>query len=209
LDDGGTKDAPPKLSGSKTKLYMPKVTFHKFVQNISGTFDGLTFYEADGQNLVRQHSSIRPERSERQQANSSRFVSAGRYASAATADPAARAVYKAACRGHQNPRNLAIRDFLSPPVIEALDLNGYAGRAGDPVRIKAIDDFEVLEMRLEIRDPEGAVIEEGLAEPVTYDKREWVYRARTDVSNGRNVSLKAIAKDRPGNTTETYRWHQW
>lgn len=55
---------------------------------------------------------VTAERTEKQKANSERFLAAQRYAATALADPLLKAAYKAACRGHQNPRNLAIRDDL-------------------------------------------------------------------------------------------------
>jgi hypothetical protein len=108
---------------------MQKVKFNKLVESISGRVGDIIFYQADGQTLSRTVPQIAPEdRSQKQQTNSGRFLAAQHYALKALADPALNAAYKALCRGHQNPRNLAIRDAMRPPVVGAIDLNGYAGQ---------------------------------------------------------------------------------
>src|SRR6516162_6911962 len=109
---------------------MPKVTFNKLIDSLSGRVGNLIFYQADGQNLSRTVPEITPERSERQQASSVRFLAAQKYAAKGLQDPTLKAAYKAACRGHQNPRNLAIRDAMRPPVVESIELDGYTGKPG-------------------------------------------------------------------------------
>ena len=185
---------------------MPKVKYNKFVESISGQVGGMIFYQADGQNLSRAMPQITAERTAEQQANSSRFGAAQQYAAKALADPALKAAYKALCRGHQNPRNLAIRDAMRPPVVESMNLEGYAGKPGQLVRVKATDDFRVVEVKVTIRGPQGELIEEGLAE-LTADGTDWSYEAKVEVPAGQAVSVTAVAKDTPGNTTQCQRWH--
>jgi hypothetical protein len=115
---------------------MSKVKFNKLIENLSGHVGDLIFYEADGQNLSRAMPVITAERTEKQKANSGRFLAAQRYAAKALADAQLKAAYKAACRGHQNPRNLAIRDALRPPVVESINLDGYTGKPGEIVRVR-------------------------------------------------------------------------
>src|SRR5581483_3397303 len=125
---------------------MPKIKFNNLIDSLSGRVGNLIFYQADGQNLSRAVAEVTPERSAKQKASSSRFLAAQRYADSALNDPALKAAYKAACRGHQNPRNLAIRDALRPPVVESIELGGYTGKPGQIVRVKATDDFRVVEV---------------------------------------------------------------
>jgi hypothetical protein len=184
---------------------MPKVKFNKLIENLSGHVGDLIFYEADGQNLSRAMPEIIAERTEKQKANSDRFLAAQRYAATALADPMLKAAYKAACRGHQNPRNLAIRDALRPPVVESINLDGYTGKPGDIVRVKATDDFRVVEVKVTVCGPGGELIEQGNAELSSADG-EWRYTTRTEVPSGQSVSLLAMARDNPGNTAEGQRW---
>ena len=185
---------------------MPKVKFNKLVESISGRVGDIIFYQADGQTLSRTVPQITLEqRSQKQDANSGRFLAAQHYALKALADPALKAAYKALCRGHQNPRNLAIRDAMRPPVVGSINLEAYVGKPGQVVRVTATDDFRVVEVKVTIRGPQGELIEEGLAE-LKSEKGDWCYTARMEVPSGQTVSVTAVAKDNPGNTTECQRW---
>jgi hypothetical protein len=79
---------------------MPKVKFNKLIDSFSGRVGNFIFYEADGQNLSRTVPEVTSKRTEKQQANSGRFLAAQRYAATAMADPLLKAAYQAACRGH-------------------------------------------------------------------------------------------------------------
>jgi hypothetical protein len=185
---------------------MPKVKFNKLVESISGRVGDLIFYQVDGQNLSRTVPQITPEeRSQKQEANSGRFLAAQHYAAKALAEPALKAAYKALCRGHQNPRNLAIRDAMRPPVVESINLERHAGKPGQVVRVKATDDFRVVEVKVTIRGPHGELIEEGQTE-LSSDGADWCYTAKVEVPSGQTVSVTAAAKYNPGNTAECQRW---
>jgi len=185
---------------------MHKVTFNKLIDSLSGRVGNFIFYQADGQNLSRTMPEATAERTDRQKGNSARFLAAQKYAARALADPMLKAAYRAVCRGHQNPRNLAIRDAMRPPVVESIDLDGYAGKPGQIVRVKATDDFRVVEVKVSVRGPGGELIEEGRAELSPSDG-EWRYTTRTEVPSGQSVSVVAVARDNPGNTSESQRWH--
>jgi hypothetical protein len=184
---------------------MPKVTFNKLVDHISGRIGNFIFYQADGQNLSRTVPQVKSERTAKQKTNSERFLAAQKYAGTALQDPAVKAAYKAACRGHQNPRNLAIRDAMRPPVVEWIDLSGYTGKPGQIVRVKATDDFRVVEVKVTLRGPGGELIEEGVA-VVGSAQGEWRYTSTAEVAPGQSVLVLAVARDNPGNTAECQRW---
>jgi len=185
---------------------MPKVKFNKLIESLSGRVGDMVFYQADGQNLSRAVGKVNSERSAKQGANESRFKQAQVYARAATADPIRKAAYQARCVGHQNARNLAIRDFMIEPVIESLNLEGYTGKPAQPLRVRATDDFGVVQVQITIRDPQGNLIEEGLGQLNT-DQKEWWYQSQAEVTPGQTVSVTAVAKDSPGNTVSYQRWH--
>lgn len=182
---------------------MPKVKFNQLVESFSGRIGNVIFYAADGQNLSRTAPRVTGQRSEKQAANSARFLAAQQYAAEALQNPALKAAYKAVCVGHQNPRNLAIRDAMRAPVVERVDLSGYSGKAGQVVRIQATDDFRVVEVSVCVSNCLGEVIEEGNAD---LDANGWCYTARTEVAPGQSVLLTVRAKDTPGNRTEEQRW---
>jgi hypothetical protein len=185
---------------------MPKAKFNQLIDGLSGRVGSLIFYQSDGQNLFRTVPRARRERTDKQKANSSRFQAAQIYAARALGDPTLKAAYKAACHGHQNARNLAIRDALLPPVVESIDLAGYTGKPGQMVRVKATDDFRVVEVRVSLHGPAGEFIEEGIAE-LSSDGSTWCYTTTTEVPAGQSVSVIAVAKDTPGNAAEGQRWH--
>jgi hypothetical protein len=185
---------------------MSKVTFNRLIDGVSGRMGNFIFYEADGQTLSRAVPKSTGRRSEKQKANSIRFLNAQRYAARALADPALKAAYKAACRGHQNPRNLAIRDALRGPAVESINLEGYTGKPSQIVRVKAVDDFRVVQVKVTVRGPAGELIEEGLA-ALTPDGGEWHYGTQVEVSAGQSLSITAVAQDTPGNTGLCQRWY--
>jgi hypothetical protein len=195
---------------------MPKVIFKDPIECIIGAVGNMVFYRADGQNLSRKKADAPEERSAAQAANSSRFKEAGAYAKNALTDPRLEAAYAALCVGHENPRNIAIRDFLRPPVVQSLSLDGYHGKPGDSILVGTVDDCWVNEMHIEIRDAAGNLIEEGPAQHSSAVQRsggesgtasEWFYQCRNDVATGRAVSIKATAKDQPGHIGQDQRWH--
>jgi hypothetical protein len=178
---------------------------NKLIDSLSGHVGNFIFYEADGQNLSRTMPEIIAERTAKQKASSERFLAAQRYAATALADPLLKAAYKAACRGHQNPRNLAIRDALRLPVVESIDLDGFTGNPGQIVRVKATDDFRVVEVKVSVRGPAGELIEEGIAK-LSSEASEWRYTTKVEVPSGQSVLVVAVARDNPGNTAEGQRW---
>src|ERR1041385_3695659 len=184
---------------------MPKVKFNKLIDSFNGRVGNFIFYQADGQNLSRTMPEVTPERTAKQKANSSRFLAAQQYAAAVLTDPLQRAAYKAACRGHQNPRNLAIRDAMRPPVVESINLDGYSGKPGQILLIKATDDFQVVEVKVSVRGPGGELIAEGMAK-LSSDGSQWRYTTMMEVPSGQSISVVAVARDNPGNTAQCQRW---
>jgi accessory colonization factor AcfC len=75
-----------------------------------------------------------------QKAHQQAFRQAAAYAKAAKNEP----IYlEKAEKTGQAPYNLALRDWFNKPQITALDVTGWNGQAGQPIRIKAIDDVRI------------------------------------------------------------------
>jgi hypothetical protein len=62
-----------------------------------------------------------------------------------------------------------------------------------------------MEVKVTVCGPGGELIEEGKAELSSADG-EWRCTTRTEVPSGQSVSVVAVARDNPGNTTESQRW---
>jgi hypothetical protein len=127
-----------------------------------------------------------------------RFTEAASYATAVLADPARSAPYLAVAKEQkrQSSRPVIMADYLNPPVVHELDLALYFGRIGDPIKIRASDDFGVVAVKVRIKNGAGVVLEEGLAQKG--DVR-WVYLGQTVVPNDQDLLIEAEAADRAGN----------
>ena len=72
------------------------------------------------------------------------FKLAAGYGKAALADPATKALYETVAKGKGIPVfALTIADFFNAPAVDEIDLSAYTGKAGETIRVRASDDFEV------------------------------------------------------------------
>ena len=94
------------------------------------------------------------------------FTKAVHFAQIQMADPVYGEKYRQAAKakGLRNANNLAVRDYLRPPVIENLDAIAYHSEVGDEILIEAFDDFEVEKVAIEIYHLDGSLLEKGLAQ---------------------------------------------
>lgn len=129
-----------------------------------------------------------------------KFLMASRYAKTIkfTTDPDLAAAYTAVLRPRQNLYSRALADFMSSPVVKQLDTHNYNGTAGSSIRIRAIDDFRVTAVRVEIYDAGGALHETGNAVQ-NINGLDWTYTAQLDLSPVVGCRIKASAVDIPGN----------
>jgi hypothetical protein len=134
---------------------------------------------------------------ESQQQVIDRFRLGARYAKGVKADPAQRAFYEGLVASRGGRLHVVIMtDYLKAPVVKAIDLDGFHGMIGDPIRILALDDAEVASVTVEIRAEDGTLLEEGAATEVG---EKWVYAATAVHPTGTPVTITATAVDRPGN----------
>jgi hypothetical protein len=127
------------------------------------------------------------------------------YAKGVKADPEQRAFYEglAASRGSRL-HVVIMTDYLKAPVVKAIDLGGFQGVMGDPIRVTALDDAQVVAVTVQIRGQDGTLLEEGAAIEAG-DK--WVYATTVAHPADTPVTITATAVDRPGNQgTGTERW---
>jgi hypothetical protein len=131
-----------------------------------------------------------------------RFSLAATYAKGALRNPTSRLFYEQVAAAKQLPVfATAAGDFLKAPEVGLVDLNAFKGLVGDKVTILAKDDVEVVSVHVAIRDSAGAYLEQG---PATNVDGPWVYTATTLMPLGQQVTVEAVAKDRPGNVGEGF-----
>ena len=115
-----------------------------------------------GQTIVSNMPVFDPERerSPAQKAHHEAFQQAAAYARSAKK----LAIYVARAEGTPlNPYNVALKDWFHAPEIQELDVSGWDGGAGGAIRIRAVDDIQVVEVSVVIGDGNGTVFEQGVA----------------------------------------------
>jgi hypothetical protein len=138
--------------------------------------------------------------SQAQEAQRDKFKVNGRWGKNALADPVVKAAYDARARELDIPvYALIYKDRRSVPHVEAVDLSGYTGKAGQEIRIQVDDAFEGFQVELSIRDAAGTVLEAGSAIRSAPDQIQWTYRTTIDLASSSGILVEAVAKDRPGN----------
>ena len=176
---------------------------------ITGKFKGslgkqLVFREWEGKTVVAKSPKPRsgdptPGQADRQE----RFQMASRYARTIrrSADQSLAEAYAQALRRRQNVYSRALEDFMSPPVVKLIDTRNYNGAIGDRIVTRAMDDFRVTGVRVEIYAADGTLLEAGNAEQ-NMNGIDWTYTA-TQVNPApagvAGSKIKVIATDVPGN----------
>ncbi len=128
-----------------------------------------------------------------------RFLDATYYASRQTGDPATAAVYaKGITEKKHSAYIVAMSDFLVAPEVESIDTIDYRGRVGDPIAIRAKDDFMVTRVKVEILDSTGSLIEEGDAVTDESARLLWKYVATAANPTPAGTTFRATAFDKPG-----------
>ena len=173
---------------------------------ITGKFKGslgkqLVFREWDGKTVVAKSPKRRsgpptPEQQETQE----KFLIASRYAKAITtnADQSLAEAYATALRPRQNVYSRALEHFMSPPVVISIDTRSYSGATGDHLEIRAIDDFRVTGVRVEIKAADGTLLEAGNAVQ-NINGIDWTYTATQDNPVMAGSTIIAVAVDVPKN----------
>jgi hypothetical protein len=178
---------------------MAKLKVNPLLLAIQGRIGDLVIVHEGGQMYVRRKPKKLPGfRSAAQLAQTSRFAVGSRWARTVLTDPAVRALYQKACQGHLTPHNIAVKDYLHPPVVHAIDLDSYSGHPGDVIRIRASDDFHVEGVAVQILTVGGEMLEAGQAE---WDEAAgcWLYVSRVLVPPETTILTEVAAIDLPGN----------
>jgi hypothetical protein len=178
-----------------------KIKFNPFLEALSGSFGEIVFRRLGDRVIITHRPDLRGlKRSPAQLAMQERFRQAAIYAQRALADPLTRQLYqRAAARLGKPLFSVPLADYMIAPVIDSVDLSGYAGRPGDRLTVCAHDDFEVAGVFLRLLDQDGAEIEAGPALQEPTPAGCWIYSVAASVAPGSVVSVNVTATDRPGN----------
>jgi hypothetical protein len=176
---------------------MAKVSLNPSLAGISGRVSNFVYRQQNGQTVVLEHTERKDRPSRAQKQNRGRFTEAKDYAKRVLADPLRRECYRRLAAERKCPSNaLLIANFLNPPTIEIVELDGYEGRAGDVIRVVAADAIEVVGVTLTLRSiTSGTVLESGAA---TRDHDVWTYRCTAAAANLRDVRIEVVAANRAG-----------
>lgn len=173
---------------------------------VSGKFRGLlgkelVFRDWEGKTIVAKAPKKRSgDPTAEQAALQQKFLLASRYAKSIIGgqNPAMATAYAAVVRPRQNVYSRALEDFMTSPDVVSIDTSNYRGTAGDPIITRAVDDFRLTAVRVEIRSSNGTLLEAGLA--VQNDNGlDWTYIALQANNLLAGTKIKAIATDVPGN----------
>ena len=183
---------------------MAKVKLNPVLEQIRGQVGDLVFKHYGDEMVV----GRKPDRSgilptEGQLEHQERFRQAVLYGRLVMADPQKKAGYEQAAKAKGKPLfSLTIADFFNAPVVDEVDLSAYSGAAGDPIVVRAHDDFQVTRLRVNVSDVSGEGIESGEAEETPVKSGRWVYTATAAVLAGTNVRIAVTVSDQPGGTGE-------
>ena len=173
---------------------------------ITGKFRGalgkeLVFREWEGKTVVAKAPKARKgDPTPGQVQTQDKFLLASRYANAVMKgqDQGIRDAYTAALRPRQNVYSRAVEDFLSPPVVKTIGTGNYTGVIGSTIKIRAVDDFRVTGVQVEIHAANGTLLEKGNAEQQV-NGVDWIYTATQANNLLTGSKINAIATDAPGN----------
>jgi len=169
---------------------------------ISGTLGKeLVLREWEGKTVVAKAPRKRKGDPKAKQAETQeKFLLASRYARAIiqNTDKSMAEAYATVLRPRQNVYSRALEDFLNPPKVKSINTRKYKGATGDRIVIRAVDDFRVVSVLVEIYAANGTLLEEGKAEQ-DMNGLDWNYTATQPNGSLAGTKIKAIATDVPGN----------
>lgn len=177
---------------------MAKIGLNSALTFISGSLDNWVYRKTGDGPVVAKRPVITAPSSAAQQAHRELFRSAALYAKQVLTDAQLGPRYAAAAqRVGQRPFAFAIADFFHEPVVQEILADAYHGAVGDPIDVRAYDDFEVAGVNVTLSDAANLVLEQG---PAVFVDGLWRYTATTAVAVGTAVKIEAVATDRPGHT---------
>lgn len=137
---------------------------------------------------------------EKQAETQERFLLASRYARAVMNNPdqGLAEAYAKGLRPRQNVYSRALEDCMSPPVVKSINTRNYKGATGDKIVVRAIDDFRVVSVHVEVYASGGTLLEAGSA-AMDENGLDFIYTATQVNGTLAGSKIIAIATDVPRN----------
>nr|WP_314290386.1 hypothetical protein [uncultured Capnocytophaga sp.] len=163
--------------------------------------DMIVFSQRNGKTIVSKVPKKRVVTSERVKEHNAKFQQAVIYAKTILKDPAMKEAYQleANKKVGLTAYNVAVADLFNAPEIKEIDLSRYTGQIGDPIKIRAYDDFKVKSVTVHIYNSDGSLLEEGSA---SEQDGVWIYIATLANSSLSGDKIIIRASDYPNNITE-------
>ena len=166
--------------------------------------DVIVYRESRGQIIMANRPKRSGKRTANQEAVSDRFLEAVQYAKMKVADPEQKAEYQAVVNERVNSAYAAaVNDYLKAPVVKEVRLKRYKGNVGDVIVVKAVDDFKVTGVFVEIVSATGTALESGNAVLQEASVFEWTFTAATANAALPGTQVIVSATDKAGNETRT------
>ena len=164
--------------------------------------DILVFSQREGKTIVGKVPDwTHVERTDKQKEVTHKFQEAVIYAKTVLLDNEMKEAYQDKAKEGQSAYNVAIADFFNAPDIESINLSGYTGQAGQEIVVRAIDDFRVKEVSVDIYNSDGTLVENGNASLST-NGADWIYTTSATNNQVSGDKIVVRASDIPGNLTE-------
>jgi len=182
---------------------MAKIKLNPIVEEVSGGFGNIVFRASKGKTVMcRKPDLSGNDATQGQAAHRERFREAVAYGRSVMADADMLAMYKQASVRRDIPVfALTVADFFNAPTINEVDLSAYAGKVGDVIKVKAMDDFGVASVHVALVNPTNeAPIENGYAVETAAGSGVWVYTVTASMPGGSKVGFNVVATDFPGGT---------
>lgn len=180
---------------------MAKVNYNVVTHGVSGKIgDLLQFRQRNGKTIIAKIAARSGKFTLAQQQVRDKFRQAAAYARSALKNPAIREIYESRAGGEITAFNIAIKDFFTSPVISGVDLAAYIGDTGNPITVTTTDDCKVMEVKVQVFESNGNLLEEGLATQQG-EQDAWVYTASAFNSKPSGSRVVVQVRDMPGNTT--------
>lgn len=161
----------------------------------------LVFREWEGKTVVAKAPGKRKGKPTAKQAETQeKFLLASRYARGIikSADKSMAEAYATVLKPRQNVYSRALADFMSAPVVTNINTREYKGAVGDKIVVKAVDDFRVVNVRVEVYAANDTLLEAGNA-AINADGMSFTYTATQLNSTLAGTKIIAIATDVPNN----------
>ncbi len=181
---------------------MAKLNQNSLLTALQGSVGDLVIVHSNGKAWSRAKPSVKPKSTPRRKAHQHKLTTAARWTTVLLKQaPEVVARYTEAAEGTPwSWQNLAIADYMHGPVIDDIDLSGYTGHRGEPIRVQARDNVRppmklgVAEVRVLIRAASGEIVERGVA---ARDGDSWVYVTKEEVTPAQIVQVEVTAVDQP------------